>query len=375
MTTLDNIMRIVFKSLSLCGLDAIGKTKISRQIIAILMLWCVVFPMFGCDLSRESAAPVSISGSTMGTSYSIKLSELPAGVIQEELHKNVDNMLERINDQMSTYRQDSELSRFNRFAGRDWFDVSPETAQVVREAFLISSKSGGAFDVTVGPLVNLWSFGPQQRPQKVPDDDEINAMLEVIGYEYLKVRTSPPAMKKLVDGLEVDLSAIAKGFAVDQVAELLIQRGVKGFLVEIGGEIRTYGTKVNGSPWTVGIELPADDQRRVQEVAKLDDRALATSGDYRNFFMEDGKRYSHIIDPRTGRPVEHQLASVSVISEHCMFADAWATTLMVLGPEKGYKFAVGQDLAVMFVIRDENGFSRKPTPAFNSIFAQKEVKN
>jgi thiamine biosynthesis lipoprotein len=375
LTTLDNIMRIVFKSHTLCRLDAIGKAKISRQTVAILMLCCVAFSMSGCDMSRESAAPVSISGSTMGTSYSIKLSELPAGVIQEELHKNVDNMLERINDQMSNYRQDSELSRFNRFTGRDWFDVSPETAQVVREALSISLKSGGAFDVTVGPLVNLWSFGPQQRPRKVPSDEEINAMLAVIGYEYLKVRTTPPAIQKLVDGLEVDLSAIAKGFAVDQVAELLIQRGVKGFMVEIGGEIRTYGTKANGSPWTVGIELPADDQRRVQEVVKLDHRALATSGDYRNFFVEDGKRYSHTIDPRTGRPVEHRLASVSVISEHCMFADAWATTLMVLGPEKGYEFAVGQDLAVMFVTRDENGFSRKPTPAFNSIFAQKEVKH
>ena len=370
--TLVNKRRIIFKSHTLCRLDAIGKTKISLHIVAILMLCCAVLSVAGCDLSPESAAPVSISGPTMGTSYSIKLSELPAGVIQEALHRDIDNILERINDQMSTYRQDSELSRFNRSAGRDWFDVSPETAQVVRESLLISLKSGGAFDVTVGPLVNLWSFGPQQQPRKIPSDGEINAILAVIGYEYLKVRTSAPALKKLVARLEVDLSAIAKGFAVDQVAELLIQRGVKGFLVEIGGEIRTFGTKANGNPWSVGIELPADDQRSVQEVVKLDDLALATSGDYRNFFMEDGKRYSHTIDPRTGRPVEHRLASVSVIAEHCMLADAWATTLMVLGPEKGYEFAVGQDLAVVFVIRDKNGFSRRSTPAFNRIIAMQE---
>ena len=336
------------------------------------MLGCVLFFMYGCDTSRESAVPVSISGPTMGTSYSIKLSELPVGVIQEGLHKNVDDILERINDQMSTYRQDSELSRFNRFAGRDWFDVSPETAQVVREALSVSLKSGGAFDVTVGPLVNLWSFGPQQRSRKVPSDGEIKDTLAIIGYQHLKVRTKPPAMQKLVDGLEVDLSAIAKGFAVDQVAELLIQRGVKGFLVEIGGEILTHGTKANGSPWTVGLELPADDQRSVQEVINLGDHALATSGDYRNFFIQEGKRYSHTIDPRTGRPVEHRLASVTVIAARCMSADAWATTLMVLGPEKGYEFAVGQDLAVVFVIRDKNGFSRKPTPAFNKIIATQE---
>lgn len=316
--------------------------------------------------------PVLISGPTMGTSYSIKLSELPAGVRQEELHKDIDSILEQINDQMSTYRPDSDLSRFNRSKGRDWFDVSPETAQVVQEALSISLKSGGAFDVTVGPLVNLWSFGPQKRPRKVPSDEEIKAMLAVFGYEYLKVRTSPPAMQKLIDGLEVDLSAIAKGFAVDQVAELLIQRGVKGFMVEIGGEIRAYGTKANSIPWTVGIELPADDQRSIQEIVKLGDRALATSGDYRNFFMEDGKRYSHTIDPRTGRPVEHRLASVSVIAEQCMLADAWATTLMVLGPEKGYEFAVDQDLAVVFVIRDKYGFSRRSTPAFNKIIAAQE---
>jgi len=350
-------------------------TKISGQIVVILMLWYVIFFMSGCDMAHESAAPVSISGPTMGTSYSIKLSELPESVIQEELHKDVDYILERINDQMSTYRPDSELSRFNRFAGRDWFDVSPETAQVVREALSISSKSRGAFDVTVGPLVNLWSFGPQQRERTVPSDGEIKDTLAIIGYQQLKVRATPPAMQKLVDGLEVDLSAIAKGFAVDQVADLLIQRGVKGFLVEIGGEIRTYGTKANRTPWTVGIELPADDQRSVQEVINLGDHALATSGDYRNFFIQEGKRYSHTIDPRTGRPVEHRLASVTVIAERCMFADAWATTLMVLGPEKGYEFAVGQDLAVVFVIRDKNGFSRKPTPAFNSIFVQKEVKH
>ena len=337
------------------------------------MLWCAVFSVVvGCDLSRESAAPVSISGSTMGTSYTIKLSELPPGVIQEELHEDIDNLLERINDQMSTYRQDSELSRFNRFAGRDWFDVSPETAQVVKEALSVSLKSEGAFDVTVGPLVNLWSFGPQQRPRKVPSDGEIKDTLAIIGYQHLKVRTTPPAMQKLVDGLEVDLSAIAKGFAVDQVAELLIQRGVKDFLVEIGGEIRTYGVKEDGSPWIVGIELPADDQRSVQEVVKLGDRALATSGDYRNFFVEDGKRYSHTIDPRTGRPIKHRLASVTVIADICMQADAWATTLMVLGLEEGYEFALGQDLAVLFLIRNGKNFIRKPTPAFNKIFPKQE---
>lgn len=337
------------------------------------MLWCAVIPIVvGCDLSRESVAPISITGPTMGTSYNIKLSKLPPGVVQEELHKDIDNMLERINAQMSTYRLDSELSRFNRFAGRDWFDVSSETAQVVKEALSVSLKSGGAFDVTVGPLVNLWSFGPQQRPRKAPSDEEINAMLAVIGYENLKVRTTPPALKKFVDELEVDLSAIAKGFAVDQLAELLKQAGVTGYLVEIGGEIRTYGAKANGSPWIVGIELPADNQRSIQEVVKLGDRALATSGDYRNFFVEDGKRYSHTIDPRTGRPIKHRLASVTVITDICMQADAWATTLMVLGPDEGYEFAVGRNLAVLFLVRNGQNFTRKPTPAFNKIFADQE---
>ena len=353
--------------------NKIGEVKISRQIVIILLLWCAVIPMVvGCDQSRKSIVPVSISGSTMGTSYSIKLSELPAGVIQEDLHKDIDDIFEQINDQMSTYRPESELSRFNLFTGREWFDVSPETAQVVREALSVSLKSEGAFDVTVGPLVNLWNFGPKKREQIVPSEVEIKNALATIGYQYLRARNTPPALKKLVDGLEVDLSAIAKGFAVDLVSELLMQQGVKGSVVEIGGEIRTHGTKANGSPWTVGIELPADDQRSIQEVINLGDYALATSGDYRNFFIQEGKRYSHTIDPRTGRPVEHQLASVTVIAERCMLADAWATTLMVLGPEEGYEFAVGRDLAVIFVIRDENGFSRKSTPAFNKIFTRQE---
>jgi thiamine biosynthesis lipoprotein len=197
-------------------------------------------------------------------------------------------------------------------------------------------------------------------------------MLAVIGHENLQVRTTPPALKKLVADLEVDLSAIAKGFAVDQLAELLKQAGVTGYLVEIGGEIRTYGAKANGSPWIVGIELPADNQRSVQEVVKLGDRALATSGDYRNFFVEDGKRYSHTIDPRTGRPIKHRLASVTVIADICMQADALATTLMVLGLDEGYKFAVGRDLAVVFLVRNGQNFIRKSTPAFNKMFAKQE---
>ncbi len=303
----------------------------------------------------------------MGTLYRIKVSELPPGTTREELTSKIEAELDRINDQMSTYRPESEISRFNRQGTENWFEVSPETAQVVLQALRVSEASGGAFDITVAPLVNLWSFGPQNRDPSVPDDREIRAAMKRVGYRKVQVRTSPPALRKLKGDLQIDLAAIAKGFGVDRIAELFERTGLSGYIVEIGGEIRVRGSKPGGSSWTVGIETPTEDRFGIQEVLSLHTGALATSGDYRNFFKADGKRYSHTIDPRTGRPVAHDLASVTVIADSCMKADAWATALTVLGPEKGLKLAQDRGLAALFLIRSGEGFVRRVTPAFNEL--------
>jgi len=352
--------------------DTIQVTLFARVVCFCLYGFSVaVLFATGCGITKGPTAPVEISGSTMGTRYNIKLAGLPEEISAEKLKSRIDAELEKINDQMSTYRPASEISRFNRYDGKEWVPVSPETARVVTVAQRISDETQGAFDITVGPLVNLWSFGAEPIDQAVPGNEQIKEVREKVGRYTVDVRDDPPALRKDRSDVEIDLSAIAKGFAVDHIAELLDNLGVAGYLVEIGGEIRTRGTKTDGNAWVVGIEAPKEFTRGIQEVIALGDRALATSGDYRNFFEQDGKRYSHTIDPATGRPVEHNLASVSVVTEDCMHADAWATALMVLGPEIGFHFATERNLAVLFFVRGEEGFIRRPTPAFEQLFGGK----
>lgn len=339
-----------------------------------LSLACIaLLALAGCGTSDRATTPelVHVAGPTMGTTWQVKLPRLPEGTSRDELQAAIERRLERVNGQMSTYRPDSELSRFNRYEGTDWFEVSADTARVVSAAQQISHLTGGAFDVTVGPLVNLWDFGPDERDALVPSEEELAATRERIGYEMLEVRADPPALRKSRPDLYVDLSAIAKGFGVDQVAAHLENLGIDSYYVEVGGEIRTRGTKPDETPWRIGIEAPAAtrlDAQAARRVLELGDWAVATSGDYRNYWEKDGQRFSHTIDPRTGRPVEHGLASVTVVSDDCMTADGWATALMVLGPENAYNLAMKQDLATLFIVREEEGFAERATPKFEAEF-------
>jgi thiamine biosynthesis lipoprotein len=317
-----------------------------------------------CGDPAASSEPIAISGPTMGTTYAIKLHGGAAKVDADALQADIDALLEGINNQMSTWRADSELSRFNTFTGADWFPVSAQTARVVEAAAAISDLSGGAFDVTVGPIVNLWGFGPERGNGDAPSQQQIDQALERVGYRQLAVRSSPPALRKQRPDLYVDLSAIAKGFAVDEVARLLDARNIDSYLVEIGGELRARGAKPGGSPWKVAIERPLSGERSVQAVIALRDRAIATSGDYRNYIEQDGTRYSHTINPRSGRPITHGLASVSVIAVSAMRADALATAIMVLGPDEGYRLSLEQELAVQLIVRSADELRVLATPQF-----------
>jgi thiamine biosynthesis lipoprotein len=306
----------------------------------------------------------------MGTQYTVKLARLPEGIDLEVLSGQIRARLETVNAAMSTYLPDSEVSRFSRHQGEDWFPVSPETARVVETALRIGASSGGALDITVAPVVDLWGFGPGPRRTAPPSDDEVARARRAVGLEKIDVRADPPAIRKKDAATAIDLSAVAKGFAVDEVARHLEAVGVESYMVEIGGEVRTRGVKGSGSPWTIGIVTPDDDRFGVERLAALGDRAMATSGDYRNFFEFEGRRYSHTIDPRTGRPVTHDLASVSVVAATCMEADALATALLVLGPESGYRLAVELKLAALFIRRASNGtLSQRATPAMEEILA------
>ena len=303
-----------------------------------------------------------ISGGTMGTYYRIAI--ISSSLLDlEDIKSDIEAILDDINSQMSTYITDSQISRFNQYQQNDWFNVSQDLASVSQKALEVFTQTEGLFDPTIGPLVNLWSFGSQNVPLKVPSPAQLKQVKRFIGADQLQVQADPPALKKISAHLRLDLSAIAKGFAVDKIAHKLIELGHEDFLIDIGGELRSKGKNLDSEPWQIGIEKP--DSASPQSVYKLiaiSDKSIATSGSYRNYFEQDGVRYSHIINPHTGYPIEHKLVSVSVISDDCITADVYATALMVLGPNKGYDFALQYGLAVYMIEKKGDELISRFTP-------------
>ncbi len=320
----------------------------------------------GCQ-QDQSAAIIHLSGRTMGTTWSVAMVPGPAGSGPAELQQRLQARLDRLNRLMSTYDPDSELSRFNNRASIDWFPLSEETAQVIALAQEVSRLTGGAFDVSVGPLVELWGFGATARGQGIPDQAEIREALALVGYEKIRLRRHPAAVSKRVPELRIDLAAVAKGYAVDALAELLVSQGISNFLVEIGGEIKVSGQRSAGSPWRVAIEKPLEETREVAAIFPLGATALATSGNYRNFYEANGHRYAHAIDPASGRPVRHRLASVTVLDRTCARADALATALMVLGEDQGRRFCENNQIAAYFLIQEEAAMTVYASPAFRRL--------
>ena len=355
-----------------------------KRYIARLFIVLITGLSSACDIEMPAQETRHYSGATMGTYYSVKVvgnsreieqdSLRDAGVQQPD--SDIERILTRVNDLMSTYRADSELSRFNASTSTDWFPVSRDLYTVVQEALTISQLTDGAFDITVGPLVNLWGFGPPEEPQDpasrertrrqrpIPSAAAIKATMARTGYKKLHARAIPPALRKNHPKLYLDLSAIAKGFAVDKIAEYLEENGFINYLVDVGGELRASGNNDKGKPWRVGIEKPTPGKRDLHLIVALDDHGVATSGDYRNFFEQDGKRYSHTINPKTGKPITHNLASVSVLDPRAMRADAFATALSVLGQEAGYRLAQRHHIPAWFIIKTETGFRDRSSPGF-----------
>jgi FAD:protein FMN transferase len=327
----------------------------------------LIFLLSSCDKVTEQkpqAYPYNAVGMTMGTGYNIKASRLPDSLTPKEINRQVKELLVKVNGQMSTYQKDSELSLFNQNTSTDWLPVSPELYGVIKESIKISQLSNGLFDVTVGPLVNLWGFGPEEMTASPPDEAVIKDRLNQIGYNRLKLKDEGFAVKKDIPGLYVDLSGIAKGYGVDQVALLLERLGVVDYMVEIGGEIRVKGKNNKGQAWQIAVEKPTAEIRIIEKVLAVTDTGMATSGDYRNYFEVEGVRFSHTIDPRTGRPIDHKLASVTVLSETSMEADGLATAFMVLGPDEGYQFAEKNHIAAFFIIKSDKGFEELMSTAF-----------
>lgn len=330
----------------------------SRRLMNAFLIWLalsvVVFPAV-LPGQEPIEVPFEITGRTMGPiEYKVIIAHHPKSVTPDELQEKVDTSLERVNGLMSTYIPDSDVSRFNNSSSTQYQDVELETAVVVAKAIEISQQTDGAFDITVGPAVNLWNFGPQKSDFKIPTYESIESVKQLIGFQNLSVRLDSPAIKKSLPGLKIDLSAIAKGYAVDQVAKMLDETGCEKFMVEVGGEVITRGDRFGGGPWRIGVERPTEVGRAVDNVAEISNQAMATSGDYRNSFDYDGKRYSHTIDPKTCRPVTHGLASACVIADDCMTADALATAIMVLGAKRGQELCDSMGIEYLFVERDSD---------------------
>ena len=311
------------------------------------------------------ARPVhaTIRGLTMGTSYAVELAAPIDDAVRTGLAGLIEVELAAINRAMSTYDPRSELSEFNRRQDLRWAPVSPGLLEVLDSASRISTATRGAFDVTVGPLVDLWGFGPEFRTRRVPNDVDIERVRDSVGYQHVQIDPSAGAIRKRHSRTQVDLSAIAKGYGVDRVAMILDRQGVRDYLVEIGGELRARGTAAGGRPWRVGIERPVEGRRVLGEVVVLENRAIATSGTTQDFFEQDGRHYSHIIDPTTARPIGDPPMAVSVVADTTMEADAWATALVVLGSERGYALAQAHGLAALLVTASGSTFDVRITDA------------
>lgn len=301
----------------------------------------------------------TIQGEAMGTDWVVRLGKPVGRSRHAHLTQIVTAAIDDVDQKMSTYKDTSEVSRFNAFNSVEPFSVSRDTAHVVEVSLEVSALSEWALDVTVAPLVRAWGFGAGAVPG--PPPEHLEAMMALTG-PGMVASVEGPALVKKDPRVQIDLSAVAKGYAVDRVAEALEAEGVDRYLVEIGGEVRVLGANRRGQAWSVGVEKPDPRIRgSVSTAFPLTSGAIATSGSYRNFYERDGKRISHTIDPRTGRPVEHNLVSVTVFQDDCTHADAWATAMMVLGPVDGLALATDLEMGVLFMVVEEDGTIRRFT--------------
>jgi len=315
---------------------------------------CIFFLLICCACIMQDEKPSFFEGQTMGTTYHIKLIPQLNGPKELQTHEGIKAVLDKVNKQMSTYIEDSELSKFNRLKKGETMKPSAEAYGVIMRAIDIGRDTNGAFDVTVGPLVNLWGFGAQGNKRTIPPSlEEIMEVKKNVGIDYIEIDFVNEVVGKRHENIYVDLAAIAKGYGVDAVATYLSENGFSNFMVEIGGEVRVSGFKdiENKKRWLVAIEKPFVDKRESGRLLPVTDISIATSGDYRNFFEYDKVRYSHIIDPRTGYPVKNNLTSVTVLASDCVDADAYATALSVMGEANGLDFANEKKLKVIFYVR------------------------
>lgn len=336
---------------------------------AALLGACVL--LSGCDSAtspapQKSAATV-LDGKTMGTFWRVSIINVDEAKAKA-LRQKIEAQLDADDRLLSTWKDDSALMRFNHSPGTEPWPVSEAMADIVTGALRIGAKTHGAMDITVGPLVNLWGFGPDKQPVKTPDPQQIAAAKARTGLQHLTVinRADRQYLQKDIADLFVDLSTVGEGYAADHLARLMEHEGISRYLVSVGGALVSRGMNADGQPWRVAIQKPTDRENAVQAIVDINGHGISTSGSYRNYYELDGKRISHVIDPQTGRPIDHKLVSVTVIAPTALEADGWDTGLMVLGTEKAQEVVKEQGLAVYMIVKEGEGFKTWMSPQFRT---------
>lgn len=335
-----------------------------RYIAPILAL--VAAGLVGWYTLQPSAA--TLNGLTMGSTWSVRLLTAAPPEVQREIQAKLDAM----EDEMSTWRAGSAISRFNASRSTEWFGVSADFAKVIAEAQRVSQVTGGAFDVTVKPLIELWDPRKLKATGELPSEAAVAAALKHVDYHKLEVRLNPPAIRKLDPEMGIEVAGLAPGYAAECIAAILQRHGLNAYLIDVGGELCVAGEGELGRGWHVGLEAPIPGSRMIHRRVILHGGGLSTSGDYRNYFEKDGVRYSHFLDPRTGRPIVGPLTAVTTVHASTMTADAFATALMVMGPESGFGLAEAMGMPALFIMREGEGLTEKMTRPFEGLLVKPE---
>ncbi|MCC5878395.1 MAG: FAD:protein FMN transferase [Idiomarina sp.] len=317
----------------------------------------------------QPAEPQTIRGNIFGTFFEVSIGAQHSDADLAEIEDGVLAVLDEVDRQMSTYRDDSVLNQVNQAALDTAVNVEQELFFVLQRSEEMASTSGGAFDHTVGSLVNLWGFGPDGRIESRPSEQELQRRLDEVGYHFVILDSEAQTVTRTSD-VFIDLSGIAKGYGVDAVSDYLSTQGIDNHLVNIGGDIYAMGMRTEDMRWRIGIEAPADDRQVIQHILPIQNIAMVSSGDYRNYFEHEGVRYSHTIDPTTGEPISHRLAAVTVLADNATDADGWATAIMVLGPERGLAFANQHNIPALLVYREGEGYESLMSQRFEQDFAE-----
>lgn len=344
--------------------------------IARAALLAIAMTLTGCDNAPDVAqapAPLVLEGKTMGTFWRVSVAGVDAARA-EQLQTRIQAQLDADDQLLSTYKNDSALMRFNQSHSLAPWPVSEAMADIVTSALRIGKKTHGAMDITVGPLVNLWGFGPDKQPVKVPMQAQIDAAKARTGLQHLTVidQAQQQFLQKDLPDLFVDLSTVGEGYAADHLARLMEKEGIARYLVSVGGALNSRGLNAGGRPWRVAIQKPTDSENAVQALVDINGHGISTSGSYRNYYELDGKRLSHVIDPQTGRPITHNLVSVTVIAPTALEADGWDTGLMVLGAQKAKEVVRQEGLAAYLVVKEGEGFKSWMSPQFESFIVREQ---